>query len=83
VEKIDSWCHEYNHFRPHSSLGDMTPMEYIAVWQRQESEWEPLPGASSPKQMPSGQAWPEGMDSPKTSVSMKRNMRKKSPISLL
>ena len=48
VEKIDAWRHEYNHFRPHSSLGDMTPMEYIDVWQRQESEGEPLPGASSP-----------------------------------
>jgi hypothetical protein len=83
AEKIDAWRHEYNHFRPHSSFGDMTPMEYIDVWQRQESEGERLPRTSSMKQMPSGQAWPEGMDSPRTSVSVKRNMRKKPEIPIV
>ena len=24
-EKIESWRQDYNHFRPHSSLGDVTP----------------------------------------------------------
>lgn len=27
-EKIERWREEYNHVRPHSSLGDLTPVEY-------------------------------------------------------
>lgn len=27
-EKIESWREEYNTFRPHSSLGDLTPLEF-------------------------------------------------------
>ena len=29
VEKIEAWRQEYNHFRPHRSLNDLTPAEYI------------------------------------------------------
>ena len=28
-KKIEAWRTEYNHFRPHSSLGDLTPNEYL------------------------------------------------------
>jgi putative transposase len=28
-EKIEAWRHEYNTFRPHSSLGDLTPEEWV------------------------------------------------------
>lgn len=28
-EKINAWVSEYNHFRPHSSLDDLTPAEVI------------------------------------------------------
>ena len=28
-EKIRNWQKEYNSFRPHSSLGDLTPDEFI------------------------------------------------------
>ncbi|WP_194525988.1 integrase core domain-containing protein [Zobellia roscoffensis] len=28
-EKLDVWREDYNGFRPHSSLGDMYPNEYI------------------------------------------------------
>jgi putative transposase len=28
-EKIETWRVEYNEFRPHSSLGDLTPMEFV------------------------------------------------------
>lgn len=32
-EKINNWVQEYNHFRPHSSLNEMTPAEFIASYQ--------------------------------------------------
>lgn len=28
---IESWRHDYNHLRPHSALGDLTPAEYAAL----------------------------------------------------
>ena len=28
-EKIESWRHDYNHFRPHSALGDLTPAQFV------------------------------------------------------
>lgn len=28
-EKINAWVNEYNHFRPHSSLNDLTPAEVV------------------------------------------------------
>jgi len=27
---IEDWCHDYNFVRPHSSLGALTPMEFVA-----------------------------------------------------
>lgn len=29
VEKIEAWRQEYNHFRPHRSLNDLTPAEFV------------------------------------------------------
>ena len=34
VEKIEAWRHEYNHFRPHSSLDGMTPNEVVKMYQK-------------------------------------------------
>ncbi len=28
-DKINNWVQEYNHFRPHSSLKEMTPAEFV------------------------------------------------------
>lgn len=32
-EKVDAWRYEYNHYRPHSSLNNLTTMEYIEFCQ--------------------------------------------------
>jgi putative transposase len=32
-EKIETWRQDYNHFRPHSSLNNMTPFEYAVLHQ--------------------------------------------------
>ena len=32
-EKIEAWRIDYNEFRPHQSLGDMTPMQFVAEYQ--------------------------------------------------
>ena len=31
---VEAWRIEYNTYRPHSSLGDLTPAEYAATWTR-------------------------------------------------
>lgn len=36
TEKIEAWRIEYNEFRPHSSLGDKTPAEFIDWWKNQQ-----------------------------------------------
>ena len=28
-EKIEKWRRDYNEFRPHSSLGDLTPRQFV------------------------------------------------------
>ncbi len=37
TKKIEAWRREYNEFRPHSSLDDKTPAEFIEWWQRQQA----------------------------------------------
>ena len=31
--KIEEWRHEYNHYRPHGSLNNLTPIEYVELSQ--------------------------------------------------
>lgn len=38
VEKIEAWRQEYNHFRPHRSLNDLTPAEYIEGMKAEDSK---------------------------------------------
>lgn len=33
-EKIEHWRQEYNHFRPHSSLNNLTPSEFVRSHQK-------------------------------------------------
>lgn len=42
-EKIAHWRREYNEFRPHSSLGDLTPNEFAARYQSRETQ--PIAGS--------------------------------------
>lgn len=51
AEKIERWRIEYNHFRPHSSLDDMTPAEYVERRLKLKEETVSLPEASVPDQM--------------------------------
>lgn len=46
-EKIEAWRIEYNEFRPHSSLDDLTPAEFIEMVKENASSGQTLPGAPS------------------------------------
>ncbi len=35
-ETIEAWRHDYNHLRPHSSLGALTPTEFAMLKRREE-----------------------------------------------
>lgn len=37
-EKIEAWRIDYNHQRPHGSLGHLTPMEFATQRQEQRTE---------------------------------------------
>jgi len=40
---VEAWRRDYNENRPHSSLGNLTPMEYLAAYiKRLESAGSPL-----------------------------------------
>jgi putative transposase len=71
-EKIEAWRHDYNHFRPHSSLGDITPAQFIEEYEQVESISATLPGASSSEQMFSRKRKRKKKSRGKTSVQMKR-----------
>jgi len=36
-EKIEAWRRDYNEFRPHSSLGDLTPQQFAEQFESQET----------------------------------------------
>ena len=50
AEKIERWRTEYNHYRPHSSLEDMTPAEYVERCFKLMEETLSLTEASVPNQ---------------------------------
>jgi putative transposase len=75
AEKIESWRQEYNHYRPHSSLDDMTPAAFIESYPR--NQWQEamesltLPGAFSSQQMVFAASEDLSATPEKPSVSMK------------
>ena len=50
-KKINAWVSEYNNFRPHSSLNDLTPADFIEKLQAEECKNGGLPAASLRKAM--------------------------------
>jgi putative transposase len=37
-QTIESWRHDYNEYRPHSSLDQQTPSEFVADWQQTRTD---------------------------------------------
>jgi putative transposase len=37
-EMIENWRQDYNEYRPHSSLGQQTPSEFVADWQQTRTD---------------------------------------------
>lgn len=75
AEKIEAWRQEYNHYRTHSSLNDLTPMEFIERWHREENLNGALPGASSPQPTVFAAAKHRSAAPEKPSVPMKKHKR--------
>lgn len=45
--KLNRWRHDYNTARPHQSLDNMTPVEYLNLWQLIEDTADPLSEGST------------------------------------
>jgi putative transposase len=70
-EKIEAWRKEYNEFRPHSALNDLTPMEFKEQWFVHKRENKALPGAPSSDPMIFGSPETSPAVSEKSSDQMK------------
>ena len=46
-EKIETWRKDYNEYRTHSSLNDLTPAEFVEQYLAKDQSNAPLPGAPS------------------------------------
>src|ERR1700744_6600958 len=44
-EKIETWRREYNEYRPHSSIDNLTPMEFVTRHRQETTNKESLPAA--------------------------------------
>jgi putative transposase len=45
VDKIEAWRNDYNEYRPHSSIGNLTPSEFVVRCQRKPETQPGLPAA--------------------------------------
>ena len=77
ADKIEAWRQEYNNYRTHSSLNDITPAEFIEAWQREEEMNRNLPGASSTQPMVFATAKHPSATSEKPSVPLKKSKHSK------
>lgn len=67
VEKIEAWRKDYNEYRPHSSLNDLTPAEFINKCRQRADQIESLPAAPLSNQMTFGASNPPSAKSKKSS----------------
>jgi len=78
-EKIESWRKEYNGYRPHSSLDNLTPMEFVARCRQQADQNNGLPAAPVSDQMIFGTANQPSAVTEKSSDPPQANKRFKRP----
>ncbi|WP_425591799.1 IS3 family transposase [Chitinophaga polysaccharea] len=51
AEKIEIWRRDYNEYRPHSSLNDLTPAQFVNLCKEGRKENEAVPAASAVNRM--------------------------------
>ena len=51
IKKLIDWVDDYNHYRPHSSLNELTPVEYVKYYQNNMVDGEILPEATNDEGM--------------------------------
>jgi putative transposase len=78
-EKIEAWRIEYNQYRPHSSLNDLTPVEFIEQLQNEKEIKKALPGAPSSDPMIFAASKQGPAASEKSSDQLKEKKRFKTP----
>ena len=81
-EKINEWVNEYNNFRPHSSLNEKTPAEFVGNFQIEEGKKNALPAASVDEHMYFAAAEHNSAVSENTHVPQQRSMSSISPKSI-
>jgi putative transposase len=79
TEKIEAWRIEYNEYRPHSSLNDLTPVEFIKQMQKEKEKTTALPGAPSSDPMIFASAKQHPAASEKSSDQLKVSKSFKAP----
>jgi putative transposase len=80
-EKINEWVNEYNSFRPHSSLNEMTPAEFVNIYWIEEKKKKALPGAPVDEHMYFAHAEHDPAASENTHVHQQNYMSSKGPKS--
>lgn len=80
-DKINTWVNDYNNFRTHSSLNDITPSEFVDNFQVEEKKKIALPGASVDEHMYFASAEHGPAESENTHVPQQRTMSNRSPKS--
>lgn len=73
AKKIEDWRIEYNQYRPHSSLDDLTPADFAELVVRSDKNIKCLPAAPSSKMMSFSTANTNETASEKTSFRLKVN----------
>ena len=79
VDKIEAWRQEYNEYRPHSSIGNLTPSEFVIRCQRQHDKQAGLPAAPVSDEMIFGTANQYPAASEKSSSPPQAKQRSKRP----